>query len=132
MYQVGINKGIILRCTAYQISSDSTVTAQCLFCRKFNVEVQFYRIETLYSDGMKHLELLDVTKRKPPGHARSVRSPENVDTVRRAVLASPRRSARRQALALSDILFSVRNLVSTLTLRRLMSYIYIYIWSTHS
>jgi len=39
-------------------------------------------------------------KRKPPGLPHSVRTPENVDTVRRAVLASPRRSARRQALAL--------------------------------
>ena len=38
--------------------------------------------------------------RKPPGLLRSVRTPENVDPVRRAVLASPRRSARRQALAL--------------------------------
>ena len=39
-------------------------------------------------------------KRKSPGLSRSVRTPENVYTVRRAVLASPRRSARRQALAL--------------------------------
>ena len=39
-------------------------------------------------------------KRKPPGLLRSVRTPENVYTVRRSVLASPRRSARRQALAL--------------------------------
>ena len=39
-------------------------------------------------------------KRKPPGLLRSVRTPENGDIVRRAVLASPRRSARRQALAL--------------------------------
>ena len=39
-------------------------------------------------------------KRKPPGLPHSVRTPEKVDTVGRAVLASPRRSARRQALAL--------------------------------
>ena len=39
-------------------------------------------------------------KRKPPGLPLSVWTPENVDTVRRAVLASPRRSARHQALAL--------------------------------
>ena len=39
-------------------------------------------------------------KRQPPGLPRSVRTPEKVDTVRRAVLASPKRSARHQALAL--------------------------------
>ncbi|PNF21840.1 hypothetical protein B7P43_G05966 [Cryptotermes secundus] len=50
-------------------------------------------------------------KRKPPGRPRLVRSPENVDTVRRAVLASPRRSVRRQALALGT---SRRSLLRTL------------------
>jgi len=32
VYQVGINKGIILRCTAYQISrAEFTVSSICLF-----------------------------------------------------------------------------------------------------
>jgi len=39
-------------------------------------------------------------KRKPPGLLLSVRTPENVDTVRRAVFANPRHSARRQALGM--------------------------------
>ncbi|KAK9680262.1 hypothetical protein QE152_g39225 [Popillia japonica] len=43
-----------------------------------------------------------VMKTKPPGFPRSVRTTENVDRVRTAVLASPKRSARRQAVALGD------------------------------
>jgi hypothetical protein len=39
-------------------------------------------------------------KRRPPGRPRTVRTPENVNRVRPAVLQSPRRSARRQSVAL--------------------------------
>jgi len=64
-----------------------------------SVEVQF-QIETLYTDGLKHLELPDLSWRG--NHlAFSVQyAHRKTLTVRRAVLASPRRSARRQALAL--------------------------------
>jgi len=83
-------------------NSDSVVTVQRLFRRKFNVErrgaipdrnTTLWWVEAFRTTG-------SVTKRKPPGLLHSVRTLENVDTVRRAVLSSPRRSARRQALAL--------------------------------
>ena len=82
-------------------NSDSIVTAQRLFCQKFNVERRgaipdrntiLLWVEAFRTTG-------SVMKRKPPGLVRSVHTPENVDTVRRAVLASPRRSAGCQALA---------------------------------
>jgi len=85
--------------------SDSIVTVQRLFCRKFYVE----RRGAILPDRNTILRWVEafrttrsVMKRKPPGLPCSVRTPEDVDTVRRAVLASPRRLARRQALALSD------------------------------
>ena len=83
-------------------NNDSVVTVQRLFRRKFNVEHQdaipdrntiLRWVEAFRTTG-------SVMKRKPPGLLRSVRTPENADTVRRAVLASPRHSTRRQALAL--------------------------------
>jgi len=86
-------------------NSDSIVTVQCLFRQKFNVE----RRGAILPDRNTILRWVkafrttrSVMKRKPPGLPRSVWTPENVDTVRRAVVASPRCSARRQALALSD------------------------------
>jgi len=88
-------------------NSDSVVTDQRLFRRKFNVERR--RAIPDRNTILRWVEAFRTTgsvmKRKPHGLLRSVRTPGNVDTVRRAVLASPRHSARRQAL------FSVRNLV---------------------
>jgi hypothetical protein len=59
--------------------------------------VQFH-IETLYSDGLKHLELPDLSRRG--NHLVFSVQYGPSDTVRTAVLVSPRRSARHQALAL--------------------------------
>jgi hypothetical protein len=92
------------------INSDSVVTAQRLFRRKFTVERRgaildrntvLRRVEGFRTTG-------SAMKRKPPGLPPSLRTPKNIDTVRRVVLASSRRSARRQALALdhlTDIIF---------------------------
>ena len=80
-------------------NSDSVVTVQRLFRRTFNVE----RRDAIPDRNtiLRWVEAFrSVMKRKPLGLLLSVRTPENVDTVRRAVLASPRRSARLQALAL--------------------------------
>jgi hypothetical protein len=64
-----------------------------------NVEEQF-QIVPLYSCGLKHLELLDLSLRGNHLAFPVQYGPRKtlVDTVRRAVLASPRRSARRQPL----------------------------------
>jgi transposase len=51
-------------------------------------------------------------KKKPPGGARTVRTPENVEIVRRAVLASPHRSAAKHAIALG---------ISDRTVRRILN-----------
>lgn len=51
------------------------------------------------------------SKKKPPGHVRSVRTPENIDRVRVAVTRSPHRSARRHAIALGLSNRSVRRIL---------------------
>jgi hypothetical protein len=38
-------------------------------------------------------------KKKPPGRPHSVRSPQNVQAVRQAIMQSPRRSAQKHAAA---------------------------------
>ena len=50
-------------------------------------------------------------KRKPPGRPRSVRTPENVQTVRASIEQSPRRSARKHAAALGISDRSVRRML---------------------
>jgi hypothetical protein len=83
-------------------NSNSIVTVQRLFCQKFNVE---HRGAILPDQNtiLRWVEAFGTTgsvmKRKPPGLPHSVWTLENVDTVRTADPASPRRSARRQALA---------------------------------
>ena len=52
-----------------------------------------------------------VMKTKPPGAPRTVRTPENVERVRTAMLRSPRRSARRHAAELQ---------ISNRTVRRIL------------
>lgn len=50
-------------------------------------------------------------KIKPSGRPRSVRTPENIETVRQSVLQSPNRSARRQAMALAISDSSLRRIL---------------------
>jgi len=50
-------------------------------------------------------------KRKPPGRPRSVRTPENVQTVRASIEQSPRRSSRKHAAALRISDRSVRRML---------------------
>lgn len=83
-------------------NSDSVGTVQRLFRRQFNVERRgaipdrntiLRWVEAFRTTG-------SVMKRKPPGLPRSVRTPDNVERVRRAVVVSPQRSTRRQTSAL--------------------------------
>ena len=96
--------------------SESIVTVQRHFRQKFHVAlrdaisdrnttqiwVQPYRITGC------------VMKRKPPGLSCSVRTLKVIDTVRKAIPASPRSSARRQALAFG---MSCRSLHSILQVK---------------
>lgn len=50
-------------------------------------------------------------KIKPTGRPRSVRTPENIETVRDSVLRSPNRSARRQSMALAISDSSLRRIL---------------------
>uniref|UniRef100_A0A0A9YLJ5 Transposable element Tc3 transposase n=1 Tax=Lygus hesperus TaxID=30085 RepID=A0A0A9YLJ5_LYGHE len=52
-----------------------------------------------------------ITKQKPPGPARTTRTPENVERVRAAVLQSPARSSRQHAQALRISHSSVRRII---------------------
>jgi hypothetical protein len=94
----------------YFKSNESVVAVQRLFRRQFNVKHHgnipdrntiFRWVEALRTTG-------SVMKRKPPV---SVRTPENVERVRLAVLRNPRHSARRQALALRMSDWSVRRIL---------------------
>jgi len=49
--------------------------------------------------------------RKPPGRPRSARTPENIKVVRASILQSPRRSARKHAVALGMSDTSVRRIL---------------------
>lgn len=83
-------------------NNDSVVTVQRLFRQKFNVERRgaVPNRNTLLRWVTAFRSTGSVMKKKPPGVPRSVRTAQNVDRVRQSVFASPKRSARRQALAL--------------------------------
>lgn len=83
-------------------NNDSVVTVQRLFRQYFRVgrrgavpdrNTVLRWVAAFRSTG-------SVMKKKPPGLPRSVRTPENVDRVRTAVVTSPRRSTTRHAVAL--------------------------------
>lgn len=89
------------------------VVVRRLFRKQFNVERRgnipdrntiFRWVDASRTTG-------SVMKRKPRGLPASVRTPENVERVRLAVLRSPRRSAQRQALALRMSDRSVRRIL---------------------
>lgn len=97
----------------YIKSGESVIAVQRLFRKQFNVERRgnipdrntiFRWVDASRTTG-------SVMKRKPRGLPASVRTPENVERVRLAVLRSPRRSAQRQALALRMSDRSVRRIL---------------------
>jgi hypothetical protein len=84
------------------IETKSIIAVHCRFHTQFNVECHgniphrntiLKWVEAFRATG-------SVMKRKPPGLPTTVRTPENIERVRVAVLRSLRRSARRQASAL--------------------------------
>jgi len=90
----------------YFKNGDTAVTTQRLFRRHFNIprhgRVPFRNtIKEWVENFRKNSSAL---KRKPRGRILTVRTPENIDKVRMAIVKSPRRSARRHsaAIGLSD------------------------------
>lgn len=97
----------------YFKSGDSVVVTQRQFRRHFHVgsrgQVPSRNTIKLW---VKNFRSTGTTlKQKPGGRARSVRTPENVERVRQAVLTSPHRPARRQAAALRMSDRSVRRIL---------------------
>jgi hypothetical protein len=91
----------------------SVIAVQCRFRTQFNVERHgnipdrntiLRWVEAFRATG-------SVMKTKPPGLPATVRTPENIESVRVAVLRCLRRSARRQASALRMSDRSVRRIL---------------------
>lgn len=94
-------------------SGESVTAVQRQFRRRFNVnrndsvparDTILRWVNNLRTGG-------SIMKKKPPGRQRTVRTGENVERVREAILRSPRRSARRHAVALQ---------ISNRTVRRIL------------
>lgn len=83
-------------------NNDSVVTVQRLFRQYFRVERRGAVPDqnTVLRWVVAFRGTGSMMKKKPPGLPRSVRTLEKVDRVRTAVVASPRRSTRRHAVAL--------------------------------
>ena len=81
---------------AYFKNGDSAVTTQQLLRRHFNIP-RHGRVpcrNTIKEWVQNFRENASALKRKPRGRIPTVRTPENVDKVRMAILKSPRRSVR--------------------------------------
>lgn len=94
-------------------TGESVTATQRLFRRHFNIErhgaVPNQKTILRWVDNLRRTGSL--MKIKPPGSARTVRTPENVERVRAALLQSPRRSARRHSFALRMGRESVRKIL---------------------
>jgi len=91
---------------AYFKNGDLAVTPQHLFRRHFNIP-RHGRVpcrNTIKEWVQNFRENASALKRKPRGRIPMVRTPENVDKVRMAIVKSPRCSVRRHpaAIGLSD------------------------------
>ena len=94
-------------------SGDSVITTQRLFRREFNVP----RHGSVPSPNTIKLwirnlgETASVQKKPPQESVRKARTPENIEAVRKSVIHSPLRSARRHAIALGLSSRSVRRIL---------------------
>lgn len=99
----GEHRGYAIK--AYYQNGESLVQTRRDFRRHFNIP----RNQPVPSDNamkmwVNNLEQTGSTYRKRGGSARTIRTPENIERVRQAMLRSPRRSAIRHAtrLRISD------------------------------
>jgi hypothetical protein len=86
----------------YFRNNDSVVVTQQIFFRQLNIHqndsVPSRNIVLLWVRNFR--ETVSAAKRKPPGRAPPLRTPENIKRVRQAFVRSPRQSASRNAIAL--------------------------------
>ena len=111
MLWTGEHRGFAVR--AYFENNQSVIATQRAFRRRFNIPRNnaVPQANTIRS-WVRQLEATGSTLRRDThGRRRSIRTPENVERVRAAVIQSPRRSARRHAVALG---------ISSRSLRRIL------------
>lgn len=98
---------------AFFKSGDSCVAVQRQFRRRFNIgprgKVPTRNTILLWVNNFRATG--SALKRKSTGRPRSARTPENIERVREAVEASPRRPARKQAVSLHLSDRSVRRIL---------------------
>ena len=96
-------------------SGESVTTTQRLFCREFNVDRQWaipshntilQWVENFGTTG-------NIMNKKPPGPARTERTPVNIACVSEALIRSLRQSARKHASELGLSRESVRSILQT-------------------
>jgi len=98
---------------AFYKSNDNYATAQRLFHWHFQINrnnpvPSAHAIKT----RVKNFEETgSALKRKSPGKERSIRTPENIETVRTALEQSPQRSVRRHAASLNISVRSLRRIL---------------------
>ena len=83
-------------------NGDSAITTQQLFLRRFNIP-RHGRVpcsNTIKEWVQNFQENSSALKRKPRGRIPAVRTPENVDNLRMAIVKSPRCSVRRHSAAI--------------------------------
>ena len=109
--RTGVHRGFVVR--AYYENNHSVIATQ----RAFRIHFGIPRAESVPSANtiefrIRHLEETESTLSKlGHGALRTVRTPENVQFVRESIEQSPRRSARKHAVALG---------ISDRTLRRIL------------
>lgn len=111
MVWTGEHRGFAVR--AYFENNQSVIATQRAFRRWFNIPRNnaVPQANTIRS-WVRQLEATGSTLRRDThGRRRSIRTPENVERVRAAIIQSPRRSARRHAVALG---------ISSRSLRRIL------------
>ena len=111
MLWTGEHRGFAVR--AYFENNQSVIATQRAFRRRFNIPRNnaVPQANTIRS-WVRQLEATGSTLRRDThGRRRSIRTPENVERVRAAVIQSPRRSERRHAVALG---------ISSRSLRRIL------------
>jgi len=97
----------------YFKNKDSVVVTQRIFRRHFNIHrndsVPSHNTVLLWVRNFR--ETASAVKRKPPGREPLLRTPDNIERVHHAFVVSPRRSSKRNAIAL---------IMSDCTVRRIL------------
>jgi hypothetical protein len=113
MRWTGEHRGFVVE--AYYENSRSVIATQRAFRTRFalgqNASVPDRKTILLWISNLRATR--STLKRKSPGRPRTVRTPENVEAVRASIQQSPKRSARKHAMALGISSRSLRRILHT-------------------